>query len=246
MAMNTWTFLVLFLGAGILINLFAFFVLPWIRLRLAGDRAEWALRNGFNFERGDRAGFLESIGRPGLFAHGKGKAERVLRGTKLALVDYSYVAQLGGRASDSRSQRRLVTVAVGDSGRETPATSVVPKTMSLRLAEALVLQSLVTGDDEFDQMFHVDSGDLSGIARLAMDAKMRGALQEALHTDKSAVLRLLTPVVRAAMKQHPQTTFAVQGRCLLAYREWKLLENALLADLVRAWSEVSQALQPPK
>src|SRR5439155_15108378 len=70
MATNTWMFLILFLGAGILINLFAFFVLPWIRLRLAGDRAEWALRNGFNFERGDRAGFLESIGRPGLAGPG--------------------------------------------------------------------------------------------------------------------------------------------------------------------------------
>ena len=56
-----------------------------------GDRTNWALINGYSIEPGEA--FFESIGRPGLFSWQNGRTERVLRGLRVRLVDFSFLVK---------------------------------------------------------------------------------------------------------------------------------------------------------
>src|SRR5213080_1602255 len=76
---NGWRlFLVLFVSAGLALNLFMHFAWPKLRKYAVGDRTNWALINGYSIEPSEA--FFESIGRSGLFSCQNSRAERVLCG----------------------------------------------------------------------------------------------------------------------------------------------------------------------
>jgi len=100
-----------------------------------GDRTNWALINGYSIEPGEA--FFESIGRPGLFSWQNGRTERVLRGLRVRLVDFSFLVKHTSAGRGSCMEPRLVTVAVGDLAREVPAVRVAPRTLLPTIAGSI-------------------------------------------------------------------------------------------------------------
>lgn len=243
--MKDWLFFFVFVGAGLTVTLFMRFVWPKIRQGVVGDRHRWALQNGYLLDRGDQQGFLQSIGRPGLFAHETGSAETVLRGQQVSLVDFTFVVTHTDSSSGSWTERRLVTVAVGDVGRDVPSTRVVPRTLTIKLSEALAFAPIETGDAEFDAAFHVDANTLGGMAARLVERRTGATISPDAATDESAVRALFSPLVRSRMRDHSKMTFEFDGRYLLVYQQWRLVPDRRLGALVECWTELQTALSNP-
>src|SRR5581483_2938148 len=213
--MPEWLPLVVFLAAGVIVTLLGNIVGPLVvyRIQLIGRR-RWAAAHGYSFAgAAEAARFVAERDAPGIF--GVTRRNRffdLLQADTVAVVDYSYIRELGGAWPSERTDvRRSATVALAPIGTSAPLVRVVPwgrGRLAARLvgsfprvgreAAALldtVTSSVETGDADFDGYFRV------------------------VGEDEQAIRSFLSPDVRAIILSAPGAHVEVTPPSLVVFQE---------------------------